>query len=154
MGAEEIGHHALAQRRDLVRDVLRFEDGIPQLIDFATLVVGDVVVFQQLLADVEIVRLDLALRALDRSGNEAMLDRLALRHAQALHDRVDPFSGEDPQQRILERQVKARGARIRSEEHTSELQSLTNLVCRLLLEKKKKKNKKQTKKTNITERTP
>src|SRR5437016_6455236 len=27
---------------------------------------------------------------------------------------------------------------IRSEEHTSELQSLTNLVCRLLLEKKKK----------------
>src|SRR5438093_11250338 len=28
-------------------------------------------------------------------------------------------------------------ARHRSEEHTSELQSLTNLVCRLLLEKKK-----------------
>src|SRR5438093_6458751 len=28
--------------------------------------------------------------------------------------------------------------RHRSEEHTSELQSLTNLVCRLLLEKKKK----------------
>ena len=30
---------------------------------------------------------------------------------------------------------------MRSEEHTSELQSLTNLVCRLLLEKKKKKYK-------------
>src|SRR5256885_17159976 len=30
---------------------------------------------------------------------------------------------------------------IRSEEHTSELQSPCNLVCRLLLEKKKKKNK-------------
>src|SRR5258706_8304431 len=29
---------------------------------------------------------------------------------------------------------------MRSEEHTSELQSLTNLVCRLLLEKKKKKS--------------
>ena len=28
---------------------------------------------------------------------------------------------------------------VRSEEHTSELQSLTNLVCRLLLEKKKNK---------------
>src|SRR2546430_8621555 len=28
----------------------------------------------------------------------------------------------------------------RSEEHTSELQSQSNLVCRLLLEKKKKKN--------------
>src|SRR2546421_6940663 len=34
----------------------------------------------------------------------------------------------------------------RSEEHTSELQSRSDLVCRLLLEKKKKKNKK-----NITQ---
>src|SRR5437016_9708938 len=32
-------------------------------------------------------------------------------------------------------------SRDRSEEHTSELQSLTNLVCRLLLEKKNKKPK-------------
>src|SRR2546425_6270206 len=31
------------------------------------------------------------------------------------------------------------GVRVRSEEHTSELQSLAYLVCRLLLEKKKKK---------------
>src|SRR2546426_6801248 len=31
------------------------------------------------------------------------------------------------------------GAAFRSEEHTSELQSPCNLVCRLLLEKKKKK---------------
>src|SRR5262249_61343638 len=32
----------------------------------------------------------------------------------------------------------------RSEEHTSELQSLTNLVCRLLLEKKKNRNARYT----------
>src|SRR2546430_8500466 len=32
-------------------------------------------------------------------------------------------------------------AAARSEEHTSELQSQSNLVCRLLLEKKKKKNR-------------
>src|SRR2546426_5088890 len=32
-----------------------------------------------------------------------------------------------------------RGQQVRSEEHTSELQSPCNLVCRLLLEKKKKK---------------
>src|SRR2546430_7406110 len=30
---------------------------------------------------------------------------------------------------------------VRSEEHTSELQSQSNLVCRLLLEKKKKKDR-------------
>src|SRR5438093_9032860 len=34
--------------------------------------------------------------------------------------------------------VLSMGGEERSEEHTSELQSLTNLVCRLLLEKKKK----------------
>src|SRR5438270_9707398 len=37
------------------------------------------------------------------------------------------------------RRVDAAGSR--SEEHTSELQSQSNLVCRLLLEKKKTKNK-------------
>src|SRR5215469_18468251 len=37
--------------------------------------------------------------------------------------------------------IRARGVRlVRSEEHTSELQSRRDLVCRLLLEKKKKKN--------------
>src|SRR5437899_5706820 len=36
---------------------------------------------------------------------------------------------------------RARKGKKRSEEHTSELQSLRHLVCRLLLEKKKKKNK-------------
>src|SRR5262245_64634480 len=34
-------------------------------------------------------------------------------------------------------------ASVRSEEHTSELQSLRHLVCRLLLEKKKKKHRKR-----------
>src|SRR5947199_1083703 len=37
---------------------------------------------------------------------------------------------------------------IRSEEHTSELQSLRHLVCRLLLEKKKKKQQTQRLKHN------
>src|SRR2546430_4614290 len=39
----------------------------------------------------------------------------------------------------LERAAKNIDSLLRSEEHTSELQSQSNLVCRLLLEKKKKK---------------
>src|SRR5438093_3055124 len=46
----------------------------------------------------------------------------------------DPRCGAAAPERHLHR-----GGTHRSEEHTSELQSLTNLVCRLLLEKKKKK---------------
>src|SRR2546430_6251920 len=39
--------------------------------------------------------------------------------------------------RVHARQLES-AVRVRSEEHTSELQSQSNLVCRLLLEKKKK----------------
>src|SRR5258708_27089561 len=42
-----------------------------------------------------------------------------------------------------EKYVFENGEALRSEEHTSELQSPDHLVCRLLLEKKKKKNSKQ-----------
>src|SRR5205807_5990407 len=44
--------------------------------------------------------------------------------------------------RFREMQRVPRRSASRSEEHTSELQSPCNLVCRLLLEKKKKKKKK------------
>src|SRR2546425_3500918 len=52
----------------------------------------------------------------------------------------DPAAREliDHRQRLA-----ARLGETRSEEHTSELQSLAYLVCRLLLEKKKKKKKKK-----------
>src|SRR2546427_2603585 len=42
---------------------------------------------------------------------------------------------------------------VRSEEHTSELQSQSNLVCRLLLEKKKKIRKINVSRTRDTTRT-
>src|SRR3989475_1217962 len=47
-----------------------------------------------------------------------------------------PLAGRDE----LVRLIPQLRSRYRSEEHTSELQSQSNLVCRLLLEKKKKKN--------------
>src|SRR2546429_6931466 len=43
-------------------------------------------------------------------------------------------------QSYWEAQVSGRSAMLRSEEHTSELQSRLHLVCRLLLEKKKQQN--------------
>src|SRR5262249_56628490 len=53
-------------------------------------------------------------------------------------------SCEAEQDDARRRLARVRGPEDRSEEHTSELQSLTNLVCRLLLEKKKKNNDKRT----------
>src|SRR2546422_8561322 len=44
---------------------------------------------------------------------------------------------------LMPRSWRSKVTSIRSEEHTSELQSRLHLVCRLLLEKKKKKTKKK-----------
>src|SRR2546430_6139345 len=54
--------------------------------------------------------------------------------------REHPWKNFSPLDANLAAQV-ARYHRKRSEEHTSELQSQSNLVCRLLLEKKKKETK-------------
>src|SRR5438093_9702323 len=68
-----------------------------------------------------------------RDVGEVELEQLVLRMAEALHHR-----GPDDQGTWADARTGL--ALGRSEEHTSELQSLTNLVCRLLLEKKKKKH--------------
>src|SRR6266496_6011264 len=69
---------------------------------------------------------------------------------------VLPHVGEEAHVDAAAQVDLVRHARFRSEEHTSELQSRRDLVCRLLLEKKKKKEKhyltikkKQTKKKKI-----
>src|SRR5438093_7247525 len=64
---------------------------------------------------------DLIVQALNTMPGVEIVRRLRPRGSQALSG-----SGNQPA--------------FRSEEHTSELQSLTNLVCRLLLEKKKVRN--------------
>src|SRR2546427_6136958 len=67
-------------------------------------------------------------------GVQVALARLEL--VEVVHQPV--AHGDQAQQLArLEQVVLARG---RSEEHTSELQSQSNLVCRLLLEKKKTKS--------------
>src|SRR5688572_32078880 len=54
-----------------------------------------------------------------------------------------PLCAAQEERRAMSHENEDLDARLaRSEEHTSELQSQSNLVCRLLLEKKKKKNKK------------
>src|SRR2546430_3357191 len=57
-------------------------------------------------------------------GRVGLHEAEGLRGGQTLQELVDP--------------VTTVGEALRSEEHTSELQSQSNLVCRLLLEKKKK----------------
>src|SRR2546427_3233061 len=73
---------------------------------------------------------------------------LSLHDALPICDRQDLDRRAAQQEHQCHRPVQVRaaggldhGPPPRSEEHTSELQSQSNLVCRLLLEKKKKRNR-------------
>src|SRR5688572_32571374 len=55
--------------------------------------------------------------------------------AEVAPDHLHPLASRPPDR--IAREAVATGELGRSEEHTSELQSQSNLVCRLLLEKKK-----------------
>src|SRR5438067_13562355 len=61
----------------------------------------------------------------------------------SLHDALpiwsDDLVARHAVHEVVERRAKEVRSVVRSEEHTSELQSRFDLVCRLLLEKKKKK---------------
>src|SRR5262249_62351450 len=65
---------------------------------------------------------------------------LSLHDALPIFAHTDAFAAGIARSGAYNRTLTPFGFR-RSEEHTSELQSLTNLVCRLLLEKKKNKMK-------------
>src|SRR5438874_10924142 len=64
---------------------------------------------------------------------DALYIRCDWRNVQSRPGRLDL----DPVWKLTLDAAKSRGLRVRSEEHTSELQSRRDLVCRLLLEKKK-----------------
>src|SRR2546425_6864107 len=65
------------------------------------------------------------------------LFRSAVRAAAPAGARAATPDQPDPERRAVRGNAQRRPREARSEEHTSELQSLAYLVCRLLLEKKK-----------------
>src|SRR5258706_10485787 len=71
------------------------------------------------------------------AANVATLFHVLIDRCIALQFIAPPDTGRRKERLALSRSISTR-AIARSEEHTSELQSLTNLVCRLLLEKKNK----------------
>ena len=70
-----------------------------------TLIVRDIIVFQQLLTDVIVMTFDLALCIFDSTVDPRMFDGLAFCHAQFLHQAADLVGCEDTHQVILQRQV-------------------------------------------------
>ncbi len=85
---------------------------VAQAVDDLALLVHHVVVLEQVLADVEVVRLDPLLRAADRAGHQRVLDDLALLDAQRSMMAGDALGAEEAHEVVLERQEEARRAGI------------------------------------------
>ena len=77
------------------------------LINHLALLVHDVVIFQQLFPDFEMMGFDLLLGVGDGPGDHAMLDRDTFFHAEFEHQLGDTLGGEDTHQVVFQRQIEA-----------------------------------------------
>src|SRR6266581_201608 len=109
---EEVVQDLLGLLQQVFLLALPFEQLAAQAVDFRALLVVDVVVLQEVLADLEVARLDLLLGSLDRAGHHAVLDRDPLLHAEALHQAGDAVRPEDAHQVVLEGHVETGRARV------------------------------------------
>src|SRR5260370_34031043 len=102
---------------------------------------------KQLVGDDEVARRDMFAQAADGADRDYPLDAEALerpdigthRYFGGRDTMPTPMTGEKGHRDTLDLANGDHITGVRSEEHTSELQSHLNLVCRLLLEKKKRK---------------
>ena len=74
--------------------------------------VHHIIVFEEVFPDVEVVGLHLLLGVLDGSGDQVVLNGLALLHAQPTHDRSNPVRAEDPEEIVFQGKIKTGTARI------------------------------------------
>ena len=104
--AHQIAEHVVADVDDVLRYVDRIEQLVALFVNRFALIVRRIVEFEQMFADVEVVRFDLALRLLDDARDHAVFERLVLLHAEQLHPARHPIRREDAHQAIFQRQKK------------------------------------------------
>ena len=81
------------------------------MVDNFALVIRHIVVLKQILANVEVMRLHLALCPLDLAAQQAALNGLALAHASARQQSLGALRiTKDAHERIFHRQIEAAGS--------------------------------------------
>lgn len=92
----------LDHAHDILTQVLAEEDLAALAVHDFTLLVHDIVILEDVLADVEVACLDLLLSVLDGIRDELVFDWLILVHAELVHDARDAVRGEEAQQVVFE----------------------------------------------------
>ena len=105
-------HRLLQRLQHRAAHVLRGQRLVAQPVDDLALLVHHVVVLEQVLADVEVVRLDPLLRALDRAGHQRCSMTSPSCTPRRVHHAGDALAAEEAHQVVLEREEEARGARV------------------------------------------
>ena len=117
----ELGVRVLGDRRfddigdeleRLIVDVLALEDLAALVVDDVALLVHDLVVLENVLADLEVHALDLGLRPQDRLRHDLGFDRDVVGDLEAFHHRGDAVGGEQAHEVVLEREVEPALARV------------------------------------------
>ena len=78
-------------------------------VDHLPLLVHDVIVFQEVFADVEVVAFHPLLGLLDGVGHQAVLDGFPVIHPQAAHEALDAVGAEDAQQVVFQGEIEPGG---------------------------------------------
>ena len=97
-----IVHHVLADRSDRLTDLIIRQQFVSLTINNLSLVIGHVIVFEQLLTDIKVASFDFPLRFFDGIAHHAMLNGLTPFHTQGLHEALDPVGGENTHQVVFE----------------------------------------------------
>ena len=91
---------------DALAKILALQHLAALRIDDLALLVHHVVVFEHVLAHVEIPRFHFLLRVLNRAGDNGMFDGLVFLHAKRVHHLRDAVGGKKPHEVVLQGQVK------------------------------------------------
>jgi hypothetical protein len=94
LGLDELG--------DLLVNVFTGHNLAAISVDHFTVAVHHVVVLHDVFASIKVVALDLGLGTLDRSRDQAMLDRLVFIHPQSIHQAADPVAAEATHQLVFQ----------------------------------------------------
>lgn len=105
-------HHVDEHLVSLVGEVLALQDPAALVVDDHALLVHHFVVLQDVLADLEVLLLDLRLRALDRAADHLGLDRHIVGQVQPGQQRLQRRTVEPPHELVTEREIEPGLARI------------------------------------------
>ena len=108
VGADDVVDHRL----DLHVQVGALEHLAPLVVDDGALAVEHLVVLQDVLADLEVLLLDLGLRRADRPADHLRLDRLVVGHPQRRHHRLEHRAVEPAHQVVAQGEVEPRLPRV------------------------------------------